>query len=99
MRTGLSVKTPFQQELMRKPRAREIDKASSSARVRRHSPVWGPGKLRENRDDLVLALYGDRSLRHRYVLQQLDAHIRFLEQRLAEIAQATQPRFGATPGS
>jgi transposase len=45
----------------------------------------GLGKLREKQDDLALALDGDLSARHRFVLQQLDAHIRFLEQRLAEI--------------
>jgi transposase len=47
----------------------------------------GLGKLREKRDELALALDGDLSSRHRFVLQQLDAHIRFLEQRLAQIDQ------------
>jgi len=47
----------------------------------------GLGKLREKQDDLALALDGDLSQRHRFVLQQLDAHIRFLEQRLTDIDQ------------
>ena len=47
----------------------------------------GLGKLRDKQDDLVLALDGDLSSRHRLVLQQLDAHIRFLEQRLTDIDQ------------
>jgi len=47
----------------------------------------GRGKLREKQDDLALALDGDLSPRHRFVLQQLDAHLRFLEQRLIEIDQ------------
>jgi len=47
----------------------------------------GLGKLRDKQDDLVLALDGDLSPRHRFVLQQLDAHIRFLEQRLTDIDQ------------
>jgi len=47
----------------------------------------GLGKLRDKQDDLALALDGELSLRHRFVLQQLDAHIRFLEQRLTDIDQ------------
>jgi transposase len=47
----------------------------------------GLGKLREKQDDLALALDGDLSPRHRFVLQPLDAHLRFLEQRLTAIDQ------------
>jgi transposase len=45
----------------------------------------GLGALRAKQADLALALDGDLSPRHRFVLQQLNAHIRFLEQQLAEI--------------
>jgi transposase len=45
----------------------------------------GLGKLRDKQEDLALALDGELSARHRFVLQQLDAHMRFLESQLAEI--------------
>jgi transposase len=45
----------------------------------------GLGKRRDKQEDLALALDGELSARHRFVLQQLDAHLRFLEQQLAEI--------------
>jgi len=45
----------------------------------------GLGKLRDKQEDLALALDGELSARHRFVLQQIDAHLRFLEQQLADI--------------
>jgi transposase len=47
----------------------------------------GLGKLRDKQEDLALALDGELSARHRFVLQQLDAHLRFLQGQLAEIEQ------------
>jgi transposase len=47
----------------------------------------GLGALRAKQDDLALALDGDLSSRHRFVLQQLDAHIQFLESQLTRIDQ------------
>ena len=47
----------------------------------------GLGALRAKQDDLALALDGDLSPRHRFVLQHLDAHIRFLESQLTDIDQ------------
>jgi transposase len=48
----------------------------------------GLGKLRDKQEDLALALDGELSARHRFVLQQLDAHLRFLESQLTHIDQA-----------
>jgi transposase len=48
-------------------------------------PELAKGTLRKKRDILGQALTGELSLRHRFVLQQIESHIRFLETELAAL--------------
>jgi transposase len=48
-------------------------------------PELAVGSLRSKKEELLAALEGTLGIRHRFLLQKVEAHIRFLENELAQI--------------